>query len=232
MGQKRWEVGKEGGQEQNPLWMQPATASTQLPVNHHLAQTLLVSAHPRLADSAHCSKRTPLDRTVASKCTILSSDEMPRQAWFSCSLKVNIYFSLLLLLILASLRHSTFRLTKTAQIQTICLGRWQQTGIFNGLHHQGLGSSLNPLWVPLSLKILPTELTGIKGFCTSSSESSPARCVQKQRYCVYRRSIWSCVSSKSNSHIYQTGEFNEPEGWYQDFSTLNMLTWEVSHETG
>lgn len=186
--------------------MQPATASAQVPVNHHLAQTLPVSAYSRLADSAHCFKG--LQRTVASKCTVLSSDQLPRQASFSCSLKVNIYFSFLLLLILASLRHSTFRLTKPVKIQIICLGRWQQSMAskherdFQLSSSPGLGARLDTLWVLLSLKILPTELTEVKGFCTSCSESSPAKCVQQQRYCIYSRSICSHVSSNIGAHTY------------------------------
>lgn len=40
------------------LRMHPDAASTQMSVNHHLAQTLLVAAYPRLADidhpTAHC----------------------------------------------------------------------------------------------------------------------------------------------------------------------------------
>lgn len=32
------------------------------------------------------------------------------------------------------------------------------------------------------------------------------------------------LASPATAHLHKTGEFIEPEGWYHDFSTLNMLT--------
>lgn len=144
---------------------------------------------------------------MACKCTILSSDQLPREASFSCSLKVNIYFSLLLLLILPSLWHSTFRLTKKCSDSDHLSGEmaankvWlvNMREIFNCLHHQGLGASLDPLWILLSLQILPTELEGDKGFCTSSSESSPA-----EAEILYLQQIYLlCVQQQRGSHIHK-----------------------------
>lgn len=149
MRQKRWELGKEGGQEENLPFADAAShcicsrASEPPPCTNS-------SGFCSFQTSRYCSQlqRTLLDRTVASKCTILSRDQLPRQAWFSCSLKVNTYFSLLLLLILASLRHSSFRLTKISDSdhlpgEMIPNKVWlvNKRGIFNGLHHQGLGAS-------------------------------------------------------------------------------------------
>lgn len=85
---------------------------------------------------------------MASKYTILSSDQpRPRPALFSCSLKVNIYFSFLLLLIFASYfqadKNFRFRPSVWEDDSTVWLVNMR--GIFNGLHHQELGASLDPL---------------------------------------------------------------------------------------
>lgn len=81
-------------------------------MSHPLAQTLLVSPHPRLADSAHCFKGLPWTGLWHPNAPYCLSNQLPRQAWLSCSLKVNIYLSLLLCTDACLLRHSTFRLTK------------------------------------------------------------------------------------------------------------------------
>lgn len=55
---EKWE-NEEGKRRTFCLQIQLATASAQEPVSHPLAQTLLVSPRPRLADSAHCFKGLP-----------------------------------------------------------------------------------------------------------------------------------------------------------------------------
>lgn len=201
---EKWE-NEEGKRRTFCLQIQLATASAQEPVSHLLAQTLLVSPHPRLADSAHCFKGLPWTGLWHPNAPYCLSNQLPRQAWLSCSLKVNIYLSLLLCTDACLLRHSTFRLTKICSDSDHLSGEMTENkvwlinlrGIFQWSSSQGLGESLGPLWVLLSLKILSTELAGVNGFWTSSSENSPASCVQKQQCCVYSRAICSCVSSNS-----------------------------------
>lgn len=56
-------------------------------------------------------------------------------------------------------------------------------------------------------------------------------CAEAEVLCLQQIYMLSCIIQQQRSS-HKIGEFHEPEGSYQDFSTLNMPTQKESHETG
>lgn len=144
------------------------------------------------------------------------------------------------LLILTSLGHPTLRLKKLLRFRPSVFGDDCNQSM-NSKHEWDfqwpaslrVGSSLRSTLSPSQPEYHGHRSHRGQGFCISPSESSPASCVQKQRYSVYNRSIHSHMRAQQQmgSHIYKLCEFHEPESWSHAFSTLNNLTQKESHES-
>lgn len=76
---------REGSRKHLCLRMQPGTASPQVPMNHDLAQTLLVAAHPTVPDLDHpCSLFWTEWWHQNSQFTILATDQLPDRPGLGC----------------------------------------------------------------------------------------------------------------------------------------------------
>lgn len=186
------------------LQMQPATASAQVPVNHHLAQTLLVAAYPGLAD---------IDHPTAHYFTGFS-----QRGWhpnspsylviscpYSCGLGVHwswkfiFHFYHYWYLPPWDMSLSCWKKNLLSFSPSVFEDDCNQS--MDGKYewdsqwvHWGLGAGLGPPWVLLNLKSMPTELTGVR--------ASASR-VKKQRYCVHIQPTHSPMHAQHRgAHIY------------------------------
>lgn len=176
---------------------QPLSQSAQVPVNHHLAQTLLVAAHPGLADIDHPFtgfSRTRWWHSNSPSYLVISCGLGVHWSWkfifhfchywylppwdmsLSCWKKNLLSFRL-------SVFEDNCNQSKDGKYE------WDSERV-----HGGLGAGLGPPWVLLNLKSMPTELTGVR---------ASASCVKKQRYCVPNRSTHSPMHAQhTEAHIH------------------------------